>query len=244
MHRYVCKNVDRLIPINTYLKHELEKKYGINKEKLFRLPFTASCYENNKVIHESKSELRTTLGLSKKKIALYTGKVAPNFREVEYIIEAAKELHEIEFVLIGRKNEYSSFFDRFILDNKVNNVRFLEFMPFTKMFEYVIAADVLLSYYDRNDRLAFNQRVPAKAAVYICSMNPAIFADLPSLREWFTDDMVFFAKPNNPNNLAHTIRYVLNNPSIANEKATKAFEFAKTNNYFNAYKQVCNFILD
>jgi hypothetical protein len=88
----------------------LKKNMGLIKKKLFRLPFTASCYENNKVIHESKSELRTTLGLSKKKIALYTGKVAPNFREVEYIIEAAKELHEIEFVLIGRKNEYSFFF--------------------------------------------------------------------------------------------------------------------------------------
>jgi len=108
--------------------------------------------------------------------------------------------------------------------------------------KYIKSADILVSYYDSFDYYSVTQRVPAKSSLYLAANKPIIFADLPCLREWFTDEMVYFVSPDRPDLLAMKIEYIFNNYREALKKGQECVEFAKRNTYENAYKEVCKFI--
>lgn len=243
IHKYICRNVDGVITINDFIRRKVIEEYNVKPKNVHKLHF-ASQFEDFENIPNDKSLAKSELKIvAKEKIAMYAGKIAPEMLEIQYILSAAELLPQIKFYFIGLKQEFEKYFSDYLKEKKLNNIVFKPFSPLNEFFRYLITADVLISYYDSFDSLSVTQRVPAKASLYLLSRRPVIMADLPSLREWWNDEQVYFIKPDSPVLLAEKIKYVLENPEEANIKANNAYIFAKENTYSKSYSLVSEFIM-
>jgi glycosyltransferase involved in cell wall biosynthesis len=163
-------------------------------------------------------------------------------REILYILQAAQRLPKIRFAIVGIREISKKYFEEYLRRSNLTNVEFRDFQPLENFYRYVRAADVLISYYDSFDPLSPRQRVPAKAGIYLASGKPVVFADLPGLREWWDDSMVYFVPPDRPDLLAEKINYVIEHPEEAQLKAQRCLQFARENTYAKAYAEVSRFI--
>ncbi len=241
-HRFNALNNDGIVVFNNYIKLKYLKSYGIPERKIYKANFPSQFEDFSKVIISGKN-YRTELGLSRSdSIAMYTGKISPKMKEIHYILEAAKNIPEVKFIFVGLKDDFKSCFYEILSKQNLRNVKFYGFQPLDRFFKYVSCADILLSYYDTDDKLSVNQRASAKAGVYVCAGKPIIFADLPSTREIFSEDMAFFVPPDKPKLLSEKIKYILNDTIEASRKSEKSLKFAKKNTYSKSYKGISDFI--
>ena len=148
----------------------------------------------------------------------------------------------MKFLLIGLKDESKKFFYELISEKKVNNIIFESFLPIEDFVQTLTIADVFISYYDSFDELSMYERIPGKSTFYLCYGTPTIFADLPSMREWVDDEMVYFVEPDKPELLAEKIKYIFDHPEEAKQKGRRCIKFAKENSYENSYKLITSFI--
>ena len=242
-HRFVAQNMDGLIIYNKYITAKYLEHYKINPERIFQAPFPSQYLEFEPYLNTPMKELRSELGLNtNQKLVIYTGKVSPALKEIQYILEAAKLASPIPFLIVGCKEEFMPYFENNFKERLITNVTVRGFQSLDKIYKYIASADLLISYHDPQIIINRFQMVPAKSTVYICAGKPIIFADLPSLREWFDDDMIYYVPPEHPELLAEKIRYALNNPEISRQKAQKCQEFAKQNTYSRTYQSVSEFM--
>ena len=245
IRRIVAKNADGIVSINGYIKDTIAKLYSINPEKIFKRPFPSMSEELLVFNEKDKNYYRELLNIPvEDKIAVYSGKISPDLIEIDMILQAAEILKDsgIKFYFIGIREINKQFYADYLKKRDINNVTFIDFQPVESFIKYVKIADVLVSYYDGNDFFSCYLRVPAKSSLYLSSDIPSIFADVHCLREWFTDEMVYFVKPNNPKLLAEKIKYVIEHPDDARKKAEASLKFAKESDYSRAYREVCEFI--
>jgi len=243
VHKFVAKSVDGIVVINEYLRGKVVTEYGVANTSVFKAGFPSLYEEMQALLGFTTEQARRNLGLSASdKIALYAGKMGPDSLEIRYILSAAKLLPDVKFVLIGVRDIFREYFESFKTQNGLHNVEFIGFQPLPRLQLYLRAATVLVSYYDSFDPLSPYQRVPAKAGIYFAANKPLVFADLPSLREWCDDSLVFFAQPDKPEILADKIHYIITHPAEAELKASRCLEFARKNTYTTAYREVSRFI--
>lgn len=245
-HEYVEKHSDIILFFNNYVKQKYINEYKIDQSKIISMGFFTQFNEYKKYTKNlNENKLKRELGIDfSERIIMYTGKISPEMKEIYYILETAKILPEFKFILIGVKDEFKSYFNNYITNNELDNVVMKGFQPLLKIYEFVFCADLLISYYDSYDKLSLNQRSPAKSGVYFCAGKPMIYADLPSLREIFSDDMVYFVPPDSPETLAKNIKEIFNNPIKIMEKTKKSLLFAQLNTYENSFKKISNEILE
>jgi len=243
IHKFVAQSVDGLLVTNEYLRERVVKEYGVAESTVFRVGFPSLYEEMQPLLRLTTEEARQTLGLGvSDKIVMYSGKISPALLEIRYILSAATLLPDLKLVFVGVRDSDRKDFERFKEENHLSNVEFIGFQPLSQLQLYLRAADVLVSYYDSFDPLSSNQRVPAKAGIYFAANKPLVFADLPSLREWWNDSLVFFAPPDRPELLADKINYIITHPAEGELKASLCLEFAKHNTYGRAYREVSCFI--
>ncbi len=246
IRRYVAANIDGMIAINDFIKNEAIRIYGIGEDKIFKRSFPSMIEDFKEYNLRSKEDYRKELELSlNDKIVVYSGKIAPNLVEIDLLLQAAKILQSqnIMFYFIGIREIYKSYYENYLKENKFSNIVFIDFQPVDSFIKYIKMADILVSYYDGNDFYSAHLRVPAKSSMYLSSGIPSIFADVPSLREWFSDDMVYFVKPNKPDILANTIIKIFSDKEEALGKAKRSLEYAKANDYSKSYYEVSQFML-
>lgn len=212
LHNFIVKKSDYILVGSVHLESRLKSKnVGY---KVIKPPRRYFVNENDK--HFNKIDLRKKFGFKEEnKYILYAGKAGVNSKEINYLIEAAKELPQYEFVIVGVNETSQSLYESFALTNLI-------LFPFQNIENYeniIRAADVLVAYYTDND---YNRYYlgPGKSSSYFKSRNPVIFSDLPALRDRYTDDMVYFVAPDNLNLLIDKIKFIVSNPAL-NEKKTK-----------------------
>ena len=79
---------------------------------------------------------------------------------------------------------------------------------------------------------------PSKSGPYLSSNIPVIFSDLPSLRRHFSEELVYYANPENTDDWINKIQEVINNPEQAFAKATKAKEYVQNLTFTKAAKVI------
>ena len=113
-----------------------------NANKIIRTPLR--YYINPSELEFDKKSLREKFQFKDgRKHVLYAGKAGVKSKELHYIIEAAENLPEFEFVIVGITDEAKSKFSSKQLKN-------LTLLPFQKLEDYddlVRSADVLIAYY-------------------------------------------------------------------------------------------------
>lgn len=174
----------------------------------------------------TKADARKQLRLpSEKKLVVYTGKIYWGYREVEYMLAAARLLRDdgnVLFVLVGGRGDQVERYEQAIRNERLDNVLFTGFVPPTEVPAYQFAADALILYYPGGMELN-KYRSPGKLFEYMASERPIVAVDLPVLREVLGDVPAAVMVPaDSPDLLAAAIERVLGDESLAQDLAQRA----------------------
>ena len=175
-----------------------------------------------------RDEARKRLGLPvEKKLVIYTGKIYWGYKEVDYILEAARLLkaeQDLRFIMVGGRADHVARLKREIAAQGVQNVEFVGFIPPRDVHAYQQAADVLVLYYPSG--LELNRyRSPGKLFDYLAAARPIVAADLPVIREVLGDNApVLLVPQDSPELLAEAIRSVVSDRSAAGSRGFIARE--------------------
>ncbi|WP_133756398.1 glycosyltransferase family protein [Gelidibacter sediminis] len=224
LHNFIVNNSDYIVVGSSYLESKLKSDIKL-KNKIIKTPRRYYFNENDQSF--DKMKLREKFGFLKDyKYILYAGKVAKNSNEINHIIYAAKKLPEFKFVLVGVNKETRAFYESF----GITNLILFPFQTIENYEDIIRAADVLVGYYTDNE---YNRYYlgPGKTSSYFKSKNPVIYSDLPSLRDRYTDEMVYFLKPDEPDLLVDKIKFIVNSPKLNEKKTALAYDHIVENTY-------------
>ncbi|MFK7783432.1 glycosyltransferase [Psychroserpens sp.] len=231
LHRFIVNHSDYIVVGTTRMENKL-KANDKHVNKVIRTPLR--YYINEEELHFNKKALRQKFKFHEdKKYVLYAGKAGVKSKELHYIMDAAEQLPEYEFAIVGITDGAKQKFAAKNLEN-------LTLLPFQKLEDYddlVRSADVLIAYYTNSE---YNRYFlgPGKASAYFKSKNPVIFSDLPSLRDRYHDDMVYFIEPDNSELLTKTIKEVVENPELNKQKTESAKHHVLEHSFEKSTKKV------
>ena len=128
----------------------------------------------------STAEAKSSLGLDPaRKTIVYTGRVNHK-KGLALVVEAAKALPELLFLLVGSKGEGPIE----ALAQGVPNIRMVPFQPPEALVHYIYAADVLLIPPSLEPLAQFGSTVlPLKLFFYLGAGRPILAGDTPDVRE-------------------------------------------------------------
>jgi glycosyltransferase involved in cell wall biosynthesis len=178
----------------------------------------------------SRNEARRCLDLPEdKQLVVYTGKIYRGYREVDYILEAAKRLRDKSsalFVLVGGRADHVSDIRKQAEAASITNVVFTGFIPPTLVPRYQFAADILLLYYPSGMELN-KYRSPGKLFEYLAAGRPIVAADLPVLREVLGEKpAAVLVRQDDPEALAAAILDLLGDEPRAHELSKRGLALA------------------
>lgn len=191
MRRFLKSAGARCLVVNTkYLAGEIRKRYSLpeREDSLVLAPNGVDLERYAKLPEPSAA--RKTLGFSEGFTAGYTGHLYQG-RGVELILELARRLPQMQFLLVGGRPEHVAAMKT--KASQLKNVRFTGFVPNAELPLYQAACDALLMPYDRQVAASGGGNIapytnPLKMFEYLASGRPILVSDLPILREVLTKD--------------------------------------------------------
>lgn len=134
-----------------------------------------------------KREARAALELpADAKLVVYTGHINAT-KGIDIVLAMAKRCPEVTFLLVGA--EGNSLIER--LGRGRENVRFVPWLPFDRVVQYLFAADVLLIPPSNvPHKLIGNTVLPMKLFLYLAAARPVFAGDTPDNRELLRGDGV------------------------------------------------------
>jgi glycosyltransferase involved in cell wall biosynthesis len=186
---------------------------------------------NLDIVDESRiarDDARRKLGLPvDKQLVVYTGKIYDGYKEVEYIVEAARLLQarDVEFILVGGREDHNERLRRRVAEMGLDNVTFAGFVAPLLVQDYQFAADILVMYYPSDMELN-RYRSPGKLFDYMASGRPIVSGDLTCVREVLGDEdpAALLIPEDSPEELARAIAALLDDPERAARLAENALE--------------------
>jgi glycosyltransferase involved in cell wall biosynthesis len=156
---------------------------------------------------------------AERKTVVYTGRVNHK-KGLELVIEAAKQLPEMLFILVGSEGEGPIE----TLASGVANVRMVPWQPADRLAEYVFAADILLIPPSAQPLAEFGSTVlPLKLFFYMAAGRPIIAGDTADVREILKHgENAFLCRPDSPEALLDGIRTLVADARLASTLAAKA----------------------
>jgi glycosyltransferase involved in cell wall biosynthesis len=175
----------------------------------------------------SKDSARARLAINKsEKVAIYVGHLYAR-KNVEVIVDAARLMPAVKFILIGGSSQELNDFKKTITELP-DNVIFLGQIKHQLIGQYLSAADVLLLTNSSFDPESSDYTAPLKLFEYMASQRPIIAADLPSSRAILKDMGEYFVA-NDAKSLAQTMEKTLASPDL--DKLERAYKFSCTNTW-------------
>ncbi|MBI2673867.1 MAG: glycosyltransferase family 4 protein [Candidatus Zambryskibacteria bacterium] len=160
-----------------------------------------------------KEEARKKLGLAlKKKISVYAGTVR-KLKGVDYLVEAAKRLPEVDFLLVGPVSE------EFQNQSFPSNIKLLGKKDQEDIPSLLQAADVLLLPHPKSE---YSQS-PMKLFEYMASGVPIVASRLPSISEVLNDRNAILVEAENGKALANGIAKAINDIKLSQTLAQQAY---------------------
>ena len=231
LHKYILRNSDLIVAPQKYTSIDILKYTGVAKEKLSDIPlmFLSHLKEEENILDKQKCRLELGFENNKNYIT-YAGKTGKILKSVDYFIECAERLPQFNFVIVGTNETSKAYYNNVIEEKGLKNLIIISFLSLPEYTKYVNASDLLVDYYEST---YFNKYYlgPGKSATYFNSKNPVLFSDLPSLRNLYPEDIVYFVKPDNSNLLAKKMEKIFANQEEMNEKANRAYQFSQKYTY-------------
>jgi glycosyltransferase involved in cell wall biosynthesis len=194
-------------------RDKLTNEKGIAPEKIVFIPNAADFTLSDPLLDTFDREaFRTAQGWTSKTIATYVGAhgVANHLIQVIDTAELLRDRPDIHFVLIGggmRKEALKAA----VAERGLTNVQFVDSVPKSVVFEYILASDFGMSVLKKVD--AFKTIYSNKTFDYMATKRPVLLAIDGVSRELVeTADCGFYVEPEDPTDFARVMRQVADLP--------------------------------
>ncbi len=218
------KETDKIIIISQDFKDTLIK-WKIDENKIFFIPNWGNLrninfYENKKLNFLEENNLETD-----KFYILYTGTLAMK-HDPDLIVEIAKKMMHIKFLIIGFGSGYDNLKKR---DNLPKNINLFPIQPFEKIDNILSSADLCLSILNKE---ASTFSVPSKILNYLCAGKTILLCapknNLASkIIENSRSGKIF--EPNNINNMIKFIQEIYEDKNLKKKYSINARKYAEKN---------------
>lgn len=241
--QFILRKVDAVIANSHLLEKDLIENDFVNKAKVIgtHQGVSMDLYDEYRI---SREKAREKLGLPlNKKLAVYTGKVAWGYKEVDYIVEATRHLpEEFETIIVGGRPNQIELFNNYIKSNNITNVTFTGFVSPDKIPYYQFAADLLLLYYPSG--IDINRyRSPGKLFEYMAADRPIVAVDIPVLREVLgKEPTAVMVSPDSPMILGEAILKLFSDNEKAENMANLALSRVRQYTWEARAKTIIGFI--
>ena len=199
-----CRLADRLVLETEDHIHHFSKKFQVDPNKFKRIFLAA----DNRVLYPRPQQKQTD-----KFLVHFHGEYAP-FHGVKYILQAAHLLRdeEVEFQIIGKGITYER--DRKLAEDlNLRNVRFIEYVPYEELAEYMARADVCLGIFGDNERML--RVLTNKVIESIAMARPLITGRNQPVQELLTHgESAWLVERANPEALAEAILTLKSDPTL------------------------------
>ncbi|HAT73385.1 MAG: Glycosyl transferase group 1 [Candidatus Moranbacteria bacterium GW2011_GWF2_36_839] len=216
IHKRFSSKLDHVILISQGLKDGLIK-LGLDQNNFKILQDGVNLSEFDIPIF--KEDARKKIDLPPEKIIVtYVGSTKED-RDIPTLIETAKKMPGICFVIFGKDQEY--------IRKATTEMSNLLFKGYTDNPALVYkAADILFAGYTKKVP-TINYMSPLKIFEYMATKRSIIVADFPRIREVLDESEVYFYESENSADIASKIKEIIKNKDIVNLKTLKAFEKSK-----------------
>lgn len=158
-------------------------------------------------------DAKKKLGLNEnKKHISYIGSLYFD-REIETIIDTAKEIKECEFIIVGGPEINVNYYKEYALKNNVHNIIFVGPIEHSKIPTYMFASDILLALWSKKV-ITINYCSPLKLFEYMASGRTIIAHDFITIKEVINKNNGYLIDQNDKNALAKEIKCVLNKSQL------------------------------
>ena len=221
----------RLINVLTPAFREILVAKGVNPKKIIYIPNAADFSLSEKVMSTfNKSIFRQQHDLTEKFVIAYVG--AHGFaNHLIQILETAVLLADtnVVFLLIG-DGEQKRYLIKEAQKQNLQNVRFIESVSKSEVFNYILASDMGTSVLKKTD--TFKTIYSNKTFDYFSCKKPVLMAIDGVSRELVEDaNAGIFVEPENPTDFATKIRFYLDNPLLIKQQGENGYRYAK--NHFD-----------
>ncbi|MEC4818721.1 MAG: glycosyltransferase [Scytonema sp. PMC 1069.18] len=157
---------------------------------------------------EAQAWRQELLSDGRTQLVVYSGALY-RFKGIELLIDAAKELPEIQFAVTGGTELQVQKYQQQALEKGVENMKFLGWiLPRERLISLFQAADVLAHPHLSGKEADFTN--PVKFFQYMASGTPIAVTEIPPLMEFKNTPLVAcWCEPDNPQKFAESIRAVL-----------------------------------
>jgi len=228
----------KIITITNGLKNELIN-HGLAKEKIAVISDGVDLNVFN--FTDSKLQIRQKLNLPiNQKIIMYTGHLY-NWKGVQTLADTSEYLDNNCCIIFvgGTEDNIKKFKEK---NKHLNKLIILGQFPHHKIPAYLKSADVLVLPNSSEDKRSKFWTSPLKMFEYMAAEIPVIAAALPSVKEILNENNALFFKPDNSQDLATKIKYVLDNPNKAQKLAKQAKQNVQHYTWQKRAEKIINFI--
>lgn len=207
----------------------LVSKKGVPADKVILIPNAADFGLSDGLLANFDAlTFRERLDLTGKFVITYVGAHGVA-NALDQILETAALLTDkpVLFLLIGQGMEKTRLMDR-AREMGLQNVRFLDPVPKSEVFKYILASDMGTSVLKRVD--TFKTIYSNKTFDYMACKKPILMAiDGVSRRLLEDANAGTFVEPENPAHFKEVILSYLDNPEILSEQGISGYDYAKKN---------------
>jgi glycosyltransferase involved in cell wall biosynthesis len=207
--RRVHTMVDGNVCISQALADDLRKLLDLPSDRI-RVAHTGVRPERFDLPGRTREDLRRELGLPlERRIVCYAGKVFYPYEEISYLIDAARDLNDgTTMLIVGGRPDHVRMWEEECARRGVGNVIFRDFAAPSIVPRYLMAADLLVSYYSPSPLNDY--RSPGKLFEYMASGTPLLSGRSRSIEEVVRDgENGFLVEPYRPEMLAARINELL-----------------------------------
>ncbi|MBD2253160.1 glycosyltransferase [Nostoc parmelioides] len=174
-------------------------------------------------------------------LVVYSGALYP-FKGIDVLIDAAKELPQVQFAITGGKTEQVTAYQQLAKDKQVENVKFLGWiLPRQRLVSLFQAADILVHPHCSGKSANFTN--PVKFFQYMASGTPIVITEIPPLMLF--KDMPLAAvwcEPDNPYQLAKALKQALEIYPRQIEGYTNNIALAKPFSWENRAEKILSYV--
>jgi glycosyltransferase involved in cell wall biosynthesis len=183
-------------------------KYGMPSEKVVWLH---NGFENSFLVRQPEAALewrKELLADGREHLVVYSGALYP-FKGIDVLIDAAKELPQIQFAITGGTEAQVKKYQQMCKDKQIENVKFLGWiLPRKRLVSLFQAADILAHPHCSGNAANFTN--PVKFFQYMASGTPMVVTEIPPLMVFKNSPLIAdWCEPDNPHKFAESIQYVL-----------------------------------
>ncbi|MDO8555492.1 MAG: glycosyltransferase family 4 protein, partial [bacterium] len=231
IHDFVSGNIfykrimkkSRCFSVQTKWKiKELSRLYGIEESKIAYWPNGVEIKEFSLPIDKKEARLKLNLPLNEK-IILYLGHFF-SWKGANVLALASSYFNEdtVAYFVGGTKKDAERF-KIFILENNLKQTKLISFQPHETVPYWLKSADVLVLPNTAKEDISKFYTSPMKLFEYMASERPIVASNIPSLAEILNASNAILVEPDNPQDLARGVNFVLNNREMAAKLASQAY---------------------